>query len=233
MNEIIIFCDGACLGNPGPGGAAAIVATSENVEELGIREDDTTNNRMELRAALSALGHVLTEINFESSPIKVFTDSQYVIQGASKWVKSWDEKGWINSQGEEVKNQDLWRLLHDAIGKIKKKTKIHWIYVEGHAGIPGNERVDTLALMLASGKRPTFYRGARKDYSVDLIFKGNPVKIPPRGEPYYLSLVGRTVYRDKTWKECEARVKGTAGVKYKKCRSPEEEAEILKSWGLS
>ena len=137
---VIIYTDGACLGNPGPGGWAAILRYNEHQRELSGRYRGTTNNRMELRAAIGAL-NALTR----PCPIELHTDSSYLRDGITKWVHGWQRNGWKTASKEPVKNQDLWLELLDAIRRHEPAGAITWRWTRGHAGDPGNERADTLA----------------------------------------------------------------------------------------
>ncbi len=136
MNQIEIYTDGACRGNPGPGGWGALLCSGQHKKELFGGEHDTTNNRMELMAAIEALKAVK-----QSSSIILTTDSQYVRKGITEWIKGWKNKGWKNSQKKPVKNADLWKLL-DA---QNNRHQIDWQWVKGHSGHPGNEKADDLA----------------------------------------------------------------------------------------
>lgn len=128
--------DGACLGNPGPGGWGALLRYGARERELSGGEPDTTNNRMELMAAIMAL-----ETLTEPCDVVLFTDSKYVQQGISQWLPNWIRRGWKTAGGAAVKNQDLWERLHAAT----KRHRIDWRWVKGHNGDPDNERVDVLA----------------------------------------------------------------------------------------
>lgn len=135
--EIIeIFTDGACKGNPGVGGWGALLRTKGKEREMYGGEAHTTNNRMELMGAISAL-----EILSRPCHIRLHTDSKYVQQGISEWVHGWKQRGWKTSAKQPVKNEDLWRRLDEAAGRHK----IEWVWVKGHAGHPENERADVLA----------------------------------------------------------------------------------------
>ncbi len=131
-----IFTDGACSGNPGPGGWGALLRWGSKERELFGGEKDTTNNRMELTAVIKALETL-------SRPVKVrlFTDSTYVMQGITKWIHGWKKNGWKTSAKEPVKNEDLWRALDAAV----QRHEVEWRWVKGHAGHPENERADALA----------------------------------------------------------------------------------------
>jgi ribonuclease HI len=131
-----IHTDGACLGNPGPGGWAALLRYKGREREVVGGEPDTTNNRMELMAAIAAL-----ETLTEPCTITLHTDSQYVRQGITQWMANWLRRGWKTASGDPVKNRDLWERLHAATGRHV----IDWRWVKGHSGDPDNERVDVLA----------------------------------------------------------------------------------------
>ena len=134
--QVEVHTDGACLGNPGPGGWAALLRWRGIERELVGGEADTTNNRMELMAAISAL-----EALTEACEVAMHTDSRYVQQGISEWLPNWLRRGWKTAGGDPVKNQDLWQRLHAAT----QPHRIDWRWVKGHAGDPDNERVDGLA----------------------------------------------------------------------------------------
>jgi ribonuclease HI len=135
-NEAIIFTDGACLGNPGPGGYAAVITIAGEEQIIVGRDPTTTNNKMEMTAAIKALEAVSKDL-----PIVIHSDSQYVIKGATEWLRGWKAKGWRKADGKPVMNQDLWMQM-DA---LMVGRKITWKWVKGHAGHPENERVDQLA----------------------------------------------------------------------------------------
>ncbi len=134
--SIEIFTDGACSGNPGPGGWGAILRLGAREKELSGGEPLTTNNRMELMAVIEGLNALKA-----ASSVTVFTDSRYVMDGASKWLKNWKRNGWKTADKKPVKNDDLWRALDDAM----TRHTIAWRWVAGHSGHPENERADQLA----------------------------------------------------------------------------------------
>lgn len=136
MKEIQAFTDGACSGNPGPGGWGAVLRWNGNEKELSGGEVDTTNNRMELMAAISALNALK-----EPCQVDVYTDSVYVRDGISKWIDGWKRNGWKTAAKAPVKNAELWQALDEA----RKRHKVVWHWVKGHAGHPENERADELA----------------------------------------------------------------------------------------
>ncbi len=131
-----IYTDGACSGNPGPGGWGALLRFGDREKELNGGENPTTNNRMELMAAIAAL-----EALKRPCKVELYTDSKYVQQGISQWLAGWKARGWKTAAKEPVKNQDLWERLDRALGDHT----ISWLWVKGHAGHVENERVDQLA----------------------------------------------------------------------------------------
>lgn len=136
MKTVEIHTDGACRGNPGPGGWGALLAHGGRVRELCGGEADTTNNRMELMAAISAL-----EALREPCTVTLHTDSTYVRNGITQWMANWRRRGWKTADGKPVKNRELWQRLDAAA----QRHSIDWRWVRGHAGDPGNERADALA----------------------------------------------------------------------------------------
>jgi ribonuclease HI len=140
MTVVIIYTDGACSGNPGPGGWAAVLQYGEHEKELSGRFRETTNNRMEMRAAVEAL-------NALKRPCKVelYTDSSYLRDGITKWIHGWQRNGWRTSAKQPVKNQDLWVALVAAIERHQPAGGVDWHWTKGHAGTELNERADLLA----------------------------------------------------------------------------------------
>ena len=136
MKQVTIYTDGACRGNPGPGGWGALLLSGGAEKELCGGESLTTNNRMELMAAIQAL----QALN-QHCQVDLHTDSQYVRQGITGWIHNWKKNGWKTSAKKPVKNADLWQALDAAIGEHE----VQWHWVKGHAGDPGNERADALA----------------------------------------------------------------------------------------
>ncbi|MEI9993169.1 MAG: ribonuclease HI [Rhizomicrobium sp.] len=131
-----MFTDGACSGNPGPGGWGAILRAGANEKELSGGERATTNNRMEMMAVIQGLAALKTP-----SAVTIYTDSRYVLDGASKWLKNWKRNGWKTADKKPVKNDDLWRLLEVEMARHE----IKWTWVRGHDGHVENERADALA----------------------------------------------------------------------------------------
>jgi len=136
VSTVEIYTDGACRGNPGPGGWAALLSVEGREKEIAGAEARTTNNRMELTAVIRALESLRRPVS-----ARVFTDSQYVRRGITEWVAAWKARGWLTADRKPVKNQDLWQRLEE----LAAAHRIEWRWVPGHAGVPGNERVDRLA----------------------------------------------------------------------------------------
>ena len=133
---IKIYTDGACSGNPGPGGWGVFIENSGNVTELSGRDENTTNNRMELKAVIEALKFFTI-----NSELTIHTDSKYVMDGASRWIINWKKNNWKTAQKKDVKNKDLWIELDNLLNYHD----VSWVWVKGHDGIYGNERADYLA----------------------------------------------------------------------------------------
>ena len=143
--DVQLFTDGACSGNPGPGGWGAILRSGAHETELSGGEPATTNNRMELMAVIEGLRKLKRGVS-----VAIYTDSKYVMDGASKWLPGWKKKGWKTADKKPVKNEDLWRTLDDEMARHR----IQWHWVAGHSGHPENERAD----MLARGAIPSRQR---------------------------------------------------------------------------
>ena len=223
LEKYIIFCDGAAKGNPGPGGWGAIVAGEKHVREFGGNHIKTTNNRMELTAAIHALKPLR-----KGDTAEIHTDSSYVINGITKWVKNWMKNDWKTMQKLPVSNKELWIELEKEAGNKKLK----WILVKGHSGVAGNERVDEIASGLAVGDQVSLYDGPTKLYAVNLAGKATVAASlsGKKGKAYsYISMVGGVIKTHKTWAECEARVKGKHA-SYKKALSKVEEQKIIKEF---
>ncbi len=245
-STITIFTDGSSRGNPGQGGFGAVIVYNDGelkvssgkfqVKETGGREEHTTNNRMELRATISALSFVST-LNPKPYTLLVYSDSSYVINGITKWVYGWQKNNWTTSQKKPVENRDLWEKL---ISSTIYRT-IEWKQVGGHVGVAGNDRCDQIATEFADGFSPKLYSGHFENYPIKNILdiKENDLasmaksssKSHAKAKAYsYVSSVEGKVLTHKTWGECEQRVKGKSGAKYKKSLSAENEKEIIAKW---
>ncbi|MEE9309910.1 MAG: ribonuclease HI [Cocleimonas sp.] len=143
-NKVIVFTDGGCRGNPGPGGWGAVLRFGDHEKEIYGYEEETTNNRMELMAAIRSL-----EILSRDCSIVLTTDSQYVRQGITEWMDGWKKRGWKTAAKKPVKNKDLWQRLDKAV----KRHDVDWQWVKGHSGDEGNERADDLANRAMDEKR--------------------------------------------------------------------------------
>jgi ribonuclease HI len=221
---IRIYTDGACSGNPGPGGWGAVIETPVDIKELGGHEPHTTNNRMELQAAIQGLREAR---NLEGD-IVVVTDSRYVYEGIRSWIHQWKRRGWRTAGDTPVLNQDLWQEL-DAVCPPGAR----WEWVRGHAGHAGNERADQIAQWFARGPREEMPPPAD---SAPKSANGNTphplLDHRPEGVSY-LSLVDGELRRHRTWDECRECTQGRSGARYKKCRSRAEEEATLAAWGIT
>jgi len=231
METATIFTDGAAKGNPGPGGYGAVLVLGDTVLEIGEAKDPTTNNEMELRAVVEALRQVS-----EGASAVIYTDSKYVVEGATGWTFGWMKNGWKTKTGSDVLHKELWQELIELL----KRVKVDWHKVPGHVGIIGNERADTIASDLGEGKVVELYSGPKAEYPYaieDVSY--DEVKAAERSaarkrqaaKAYsYISEVDGVVQTHQTWAECEARVKGKKGVRFKKSLSADEEAVIIKDF---
>jgi ribonuclease HI len=235
---IILFTDGAAKGNPGPGGWGAVVVTPEaHVTELGGGSPHTTNNKMELSGAIAALQFVADR----SGPVAIYTDSTYLIQGITQWIWGWRKRGWKTAEGADVLNRDLWERLSRLVDG-RARGEVDWRWVRGHVGTPGNERCDEIAVAFAAQRPVVLYDGPLEGYDVPLHEVPGDTAVPKRSTAMgagskppahsYLSVVDGVAMRHRTWAECESRVKGRSGARFKKAASAADEAAILRSWGL-
>lgn len=259
-SPIIAFTDGAAKGNPGPGGWGAIVLTPDQyVTELGGGSPHTTNNKMELSGAIAALRQVYDT----PGKVELYTDSTYVIQGITQWVHGWRRKGWKTASGGEVANRDLWEELAELHG-ARGKGGIHWHWVRGHQGTPGNERADEISVAFAvsasaaGNEAPRLYHGPLAKYPIPILDVPVETSVPARrsagsgisapaprpgfgsgaaaaksAKAYsYVSVVDGIPMRHTSWADCERRVKGRAGARFRKSTSAADEAGILRGWGI-
>ena len=239
MAKIIVFTDGASRGNPGPGGWAAILAFvtkgKYEIVELGGRKGNTTNNQMELTAVIKALEFISKSKN-KNQEIIIHSDSSYLINGITKWIFSWLKNNWTTSLKENVLNKKMWQKIL----KLAKGRKIEWKYVGGHVGISANERADKIATSFADGIKIKLFEGDNLEYGIDLFnFRINDEKsnkkaagrVRARTLAYsYVSLVDSKIKTHWTWADCEKRVKGVSGAKFKKTLNKQEEHQIIKEW---
>lgn len=229
MQVPIAHTDGACLGNPGPGGwGVRILYPDGQVREFGGATPATTNNRMELQAAIEALKCLQP-----CAQAKVRTDSRYVIEGLTKWITRWQQRGWMTTSQTPVKNRELWMLLQGL-----NHTGIHWQHVRGHSGDPGNERVDDIARAFAQGLVPDLFCGAAGS-PADPVAASSTKRstLSTRQTPFdkarYISLVRGRIALDDDWHSCAQRVRGVSGARYKKVRTAEELAAFCAQYGVA
>ena len=232
MSKIIIFTDGASKGNPGLGGWGALIADERDVVELGGREEHTTNNRMEMRAAFEALKYTQ---KFKDVKIMLYTDSKYVIHGATLWGAGWKKRGWKTSDKTPVLNRDMWEPLLALVESFAGR--IQWENIGGHIGVAGNERVDTIANAFALAQHIDLYAGRRAAYGIDVTdLSFDAEKKKARGESRarakqkaysYVSAVDGKIEVHKSWAQCEQRVRGKKA-RFKKALSASDEATIIK-----
>lgn len=241
---ITIFTDGSSRGNPGKGGWGALIVIGDSefrindgstkVVEIGGREDNTTNNRMELTAIKEALTYV--ETRKIPSDIKLHTDSTYAMNGLIGWMYSWEKNGWKTKTNDEVLNQDIWKELLGLMFRLKQTRTVDIVKVEGHAGVVANERVDEIATKYADGEQVLLFVGGLDAYirlvGADIFsLVATQIKVKSKSSSAkaysYVSLVDGKIHLDKTWADCEKRVKGRKGVKYKKSISADDEKKII------
>jgi len=220
----IAYTDGACLGNPGPGGwGVRILYPDGEVRELCGMAAATTNNRMELQAAIAAL-----QLLHSHPQVALFTDSRYVIDGLTKWLPAWRRRGWLTTTHTPVKNRDLWmaleRLSHPGV---------RWQHVRGHSGDPNNERVDTIARACATRTCPVLFHG-QAGTPPDPVLASPVIALPTSDTSpvRYISIVHGSVAIDPDWATCAARVRGVSGAQYRKIRTPEELAVFCAAHGV-
>jgi len=240
--EVLAFTDGAAKGNPGPGGwGAVILVGGAAVKELGGGGGHTTNNRMEMTAAAAALEWLAGS---DPADITIATDSTYVMKGVTEWLRNWKRRGWKTAGGGEVANRDLWMRIDEAVSACPR---VRWRYIPGHAGFPGNERADEIASEFALAHVPVLYTGPYEGYGRDLRDlpeAGTPIRAAARqgakpgakagtksGAHSYVSVVDGVVVTHANWPDCERRVKGRSGARYRKTTSAADERALLAEWG--
>ena len=252
-----------------------VVTPQGHVTELGGGTAHTTNNKMELTGAIKALEHIA----HDPQPVRIYTDSSYVIKGITQWVWNWQRRGWKTAGGGDVLNRDLWEQLLSLVN-THGRNRIEWHWVRGHDGTPGNERVDEIAVAFSRSRDEQLYDGPLSEYALPILDLPDNTMLPARvsagrgsatpasggplfgtdagqdsllgteargakaavtaktrptskGPAYsYLSLIDGALERHATWAECERRVKGRAGARFKKAMSAADEADILRSWGV-
>lgn len=227
----LIFSDGAASGNPGPSGWAFLACLRDlgQVIELGSHVPRATNNQMEMRAAVEALR--LCNKSKLKSEVQIYTDSKYLIEGITKWIHGWKRRDWVKADGQPVANKELWIELEEQLNSLS--VKVHWNYVPGHAGVPGNERVDEIAVAFSKNQDPDLYDGSISDYPCMRYFEvEGEVKVDRYDKPKYLALIKGNFHLFDTWPECQQAVKGQSGVKFKKVQTKQEEQTLREKWLL-
>ncbi len=220
--DLLIYADGGCIGNPGPGGWGAVLVRGAHYLEMGGSEAQTTNNRMEMRAALEGLRRACA-----GERVHVVTDSRYLHDGMSKWLAGWKRRQWRRADGQPVLNRDLWEALDRVC--TAHRAPVTWEHVRGHAGHALNERCDAIANGFARGSPPPLREG---DGSWIPGLREADVPAPDVAFPAYLSLVEGELRLHLDWPDCDAWVRGAKGARYKKVRSGAELQAILSGWGV-
>lgn len=235
-DEVIIYTDGACSGNPGPGGWGAIIIYNQKVQELGyFSEQPTTNNRMEILSIIESLKWI-QRFKIKSN-LCICTDSQYVINAMTKWIFGWIRNDWKTAAGEEVKNQDLFKELN----QILKLVTYRFQYVPGHAGYWGNERADQIAVAFSKQQSVDLYSGSWSNYeystqpmmaniSSNLVSKASN-KASPAVKVGYVVWDYQTLSFFTEWTACAKVTQGRAGVKFKKIKNLNELKAFVELYG--
>ena len=230
---ITIFTDGAAKGNPGRGGYGVVISYPDRVVELGGYKARTTNNEMELLAVVEALQAVAGS----GKPVAIYTDSKYVVEGATGWIFGWMKNGWQTKTKTPVANKELWQALVPLLQQVT----IEWHKVPGHVGIAGNERVDAIASGFAEQSTYPLYSGPKSVYPYQIddttydkakaTERSDARKRSAQKAFSYISLLDGVIKTHHTWAECEARVKGKRGTRFKKSLDAENEREIIHDFG--
>jgi|GEM_PF-566764 len=251
-NEIWIYTDGACSGNPGPGGWAYLIGDLTQVFSVRGADPKTTNNRMELIASIESL-KALKNFKTNSKPhVNLFTDSSYVSQGITSWIHGWKKRDWTKSDNSQVMNVDLWKALDEAHQEaLNLVAKIDWKLVPGHEGVAGNEWVDQECVASSKDLQSESKEWKYKDFPEKDIFESAPRLRESKsssksskssktskgsssgkssGPAIYVSILKGEIQKHKTWSECEARVKGQSGAKFKKVKTEFELNEWLNKY---
>lgn len=228
--KTIIYTDGACSGNPGKAGWGAVILRDKTVTEIGGFESSSTNNRMEITAAIRGLEKTDTADN-----ITIYTDSQYLVNGITSWIFGWMKKDWKNTEGKDILNRDLWQELYTMV----EDRNVVWKVIRGHSVTPGNNRADEIAVCYTKGTDANLYHGDLKNYKVNLtepnltIANQSTEKDRKKAKAFsYLSYVDGILQRHSTWADCENRVKGQPGAKFRKALSKDDEENIIREWGI-
>jgi len=235
--QVTLFTDGAARDNPGPGGWGAVILFGESrIVERGGYEAKTTNNRMELTAVLEALAFASGEQRTQNGQSFIlYTDSRYVIKGATEWLEGWKARDWQTLKKEPVEHSALWHKLDELLQTVS----VEWRHIHGHSGSQGNERADAIATQFADSQTADLFDGPRSDYPIaveDVSYDATTRQQKKRrgGKAYsYVSAVDGVVETHATWRDTERRVKGVSGARYKKALSPDDEQAIIDEFSRS
>jgi ribonuclease HI len=236
--DLFVYTDGACSGNPGPGGWAAVLVRGPERLEIGGREAATTNNRMEMRAAIEGLRFARP-----GERAHVVTDSKYLHDGISQWIHGWKRRAWKKADGTPVLNRELWEELDRLVRS--PGLRVSWEHVRGHAGHVMNERCDEIATAFARGEAPELQRSGESWQPAPATRMVPAAEVPapvgpsepwtgllpePALYPAYLSYVGGRLEVHSTWAECERRVHEVSGARHKRVRTKREYRQALAEW---
>lgn len=242
--EIIIHTDGAAKGNPGKGGwGTIIILDNKKVIELGDKVKLATNNQMELRAMIEGLKYVSQKIKPKNAEINIYSDSNYLLNGITSWIEGWRVNGWQTKAKQDVLNKEYWEELSLYKEKLALENSLSFNKVKGHNGDPLNERCDDIASGFGLEEDVKLFSGDLEKYKKVFELSENVEHAVAKNVPQkksssskqaysYVSMVTDKVFADKTWAECEKRVKGKSGAKYKKVFSKEEEQDLIALWTL-
>ena len=224
-----MFTDGGARGNPGKGGFGAVIAYHDRVQEIGGGKAHTTNNEMELRAVIETLKVVVSK----KLPIVIYTDSAYVVNGATGWIFGWLKNGWKTKEKKDVLHKKMWQELLALVSQ----SEITWKKIPGHVDLIGNERADGIVNSFADGDTLDLYIGPKSEYSIDIddvsydeekAKKRSQMRKRQRAKAFsYVSMVDGDVKIHQTWSECEGRVKGATNPRYKKTLDKTDEQKII------
>lgn len=242
IQSVIAFTDGSCSGNPGQGGWGSVLClndkdskTAHIIELGGYGGEQTTNNEMEIVAVLEVFSYL--EKTSKDAPtsmrLVIATDSTYVLKGVSQWMTRWEVNGWKTKSGDEVANLSLWKKLLSFKKRWSRNFEIK--KVDAHSGHPANERADQIAVDFSKKRRVDLFSGSLEkspfqinDFSLQRSNSNQRVPF----KPIYLSLVHGELQEHRSWPECQNRVQGVSGAKFKKVKTKQEKDSVLKSWGI-
>jgi len=224
-----LFTDGACSGNPGPGGYGYLWLSPDfKVFEGGGFSPDSTNNQMELTAILEGI----RARPKDALSITLYTDSRYALDGLTKYLHRWVKNGFKTTTQTSVKNETIWQQLYNEILN-QNEFRITYQWVKGHAGIPLQERVDDIARLYSLSMGAPTPIHLRQGESVDPVLHAQAGQVPKKSfDAYYLVYKNNHLSRYSTWEDCKKAVSGEAKVRYKKIHRAEEEQECMRKWGL-